>query len=245
MGKKVKKTKGKKKTTSTRKRTETTFMTLDLHTHSKYSMDGNMTIRQISKVVKKMGLGGFALTDHNSVKGHSDLEKLKKSGLLMVPGIEVSSEQGHILGYGISVEIPSGLSVQETVERIIDAGGMPVSAHPYRKVTGIGEKAVVDADFKVIEAFNGRTTSRNNRKAVLLASKIAAAVTGGSDAHTPEEIGNGQTIVVEPVESVDELLECIRKGGTRAAGTEPSIGKVVGDATNNIYRYIKRGMKKM
>jgi predicted metal-dependent phosphoesterase TrpH len=245
MGKKVTKAKGKKTKGPRPKDTQTSFMTLDLHIHSRYSSDGSMTIPSIAKVVKKQGLNGFAITDHNSVKGHSKFEDLKDMDLLMVPGIEVSSEKGHILGYGLSVEIPKGLSVQETVERIVEAGGMPVAAHPYRSVTGIGEKAVIDADFKVVEAFNGRTTSRCNRKAVLLASKIAAAVTGGSDAHGPEEIGNGQTVLLNPVETVDELLECIRKGGSRAAGTEPSMGKVVGDATSNVYRYIKRGMKKM
>jgi predicted metal-dependent phosphoesterase TrpH len=243
------KAKGGRKDTGTkrtkgRKKKRTPFMRLDLHIHSKYSIDSPLTVRTIARRAKAIGLGGFALTDHNSVRGHRRFADVKGTGLLMVPGIEISAIEGHILAYGISSRIPRGLSTEETVDRIIAAGGMPVAAHPYRKVTGIGEKAVHQGGFKVVEVFNGRTTTRNNRKAVLLASKIAAGVTGGSDSHSLEEIGNGYTIVFERVDTVDDLLECIRKGRTRAEGTEPPMSKVVTDATGNVYNYFRRGMKR-
>ena len=61
-----------------------------------------------------------------------------------------------------------------------------VSEPTYRRTAqAFGEKGVIDAEVKVVGGFKGRTTSRANRKAVLLASKMAAAVTGGSDAHGP------------------------------------------------------------
>ena len=78
-------------------------MKLDLHIHSKYSPDGRMEIEDIIKTAKARGLDGVAVTDHNSVKGGlSALEFCKGSDFLVIPGIEVSTTKGHVLGLGVA-----------------------------------------------------------------------------------------------------------------------------------------------
>ena len=74
----------------------------DLHTHSVYS-DGTCTPAELIALAKDAGLSAIALTDHNTVSGiPSFLEAGKDTGVVAVPGIEVSSDfsgtELHIVG---------------------------------------------------------------------------------------------------------------------------------------------------
>lgn len=74
----------------------------DLHTHSIYS-DGTCTPAELIDLAKAAGLSAIALTDHNTVSGiPAFLEAGKDSGIILVPGIEVSSDfmgtELHIVG---------------------------------------------------------------------------------------------------------------------------------------------------
>ena len=74
----------------------------DLHTHSIYS-DGTCTPAELIDLAKAAGLSAIALTDHNTVSGiPAFLEAGKDSGIVTVPGIEVSSDymgiELHIVG---------------------------------------------------------------------------------------------------------------------------------------------------
>ena len=74
----------------------------DLHTHSIYS-DGTCTPAELIDLAKAVGLSAIALTDHNTVSGiPAFLEAGKDSGIILVPGIEVSSDfmgtELHIVG---------------------------------------------------------------------------------------------------------------------------------------------------
>lgn len=74
----------------------------DLHTHSVYS-DGTCTPAELIALAKDAGLSAIALTDHNTVSGiPSFLEAGKDTGIVAVPGIEVSSDfsgtELHIVG---------------------------------------------------------------------------------------------------------------------------------------------------
>ena len=74
----------------------------DLHTHSIYS-DGTCTPAELIDLAKAAGLSAIALTDHNTVSGiPAFIEAGKDSGVILVPGIEVSSDymgtELHIVG---------------------------------------------------------------------------------------------------------------------------------------------------
>lgn len=74
----------------------------DLHTHSIYS-DGTSTPDELIRLAREAGLCAVALTDHNTVSGIPHfLRAAEGSGILAVPGIEVSSDylgnELHIVG---------------------------------------------------------------------------------------------------------------------------------------------------
>jgi predicted metal-dependent phosphoesterase TrpH len=74
----------------------------DLHTHSIYS-DGTSTPEELILLAGQAGLCAIALPDHNTVSGIGHfLKAAKDSGVIAVPGIEVSSDylgnELHIVG---------------------------------------------------------------------------------------------------------------------------------------------------
>ncbi len=56
---------------------------------------------------------------------------------LVIPSVEISTADGHLLAINVTETIQAGLSVEETVERIIDAGGEPIVPHLFRLLSGI------------------------------------------------------------------------------------------------------------
>jgi predicted metal-dependent phosphoesterase TrpH len=218
---------------------------MDLHIHSMYSRDSTMTPQLISKIAIRRKLSGFAITDHNAIRGARKALEFKQKDILFVPGIEVTSDKGHILGLGITELIPKGLSVQDTIDKINEAGGLPIAAHPYRFYTGLGENAVRQAKFKVIEILNSRTTMRGNIKARTLAKELEAGVTGGSDGHKTDEIGRAFTKVPENVATVDDLIEAIMKRRTRVGGMSAGLGEITSNSASNAVNWLGRGMSKM
>ena len=197
-------------------------MQFDLHVHSKYSYDCKSEPNLILKVAKTKGLAGIAITDHNNVKFHISASSYE-TDIIVIPGIEVSTKRGHILGLGIKENIPTGLEVIETIELIKDLGGVAVIAHPFDFLRhGIG-KVVYKLPKTPIETHNGATLfSFMNRKAERWANKMSWPKVGGSDAHRLKDIGLAFTEINEEIETGEELLELIEKGKTSGNGSHLS-----------------------
>ncbi len=90
---------------------------IDLHMHSSVS-DGSDSPAQLLAAVRSAGLGLFALTDHDAIKGCAALRELLEPGdPLFLPGVEFSCRDGegkyHILGYGYDPQSPAILGLVE------------------------------------------------------------------------------------------------------------------------------------
>lgn len=75
----------------------------DLHTHTKIS-DGTLSVKELLKKAKDIGLSGVAITDHDTMEGVPEaLRESKKIGIEFIPGIEFScnfnGDEIHILGF--------------------------------------------------------------------------------------------------------------------------------------------------
>lgn len=80
----------------------------DLHTHSAYS-DGTLMPAEIVAMAKEIGLGGVALTDHNTVAGLPELFRAAQgTGVEAIGGVELSTDYGevelHLVGLFIREE---------------------------------------------------------------------------------------------------------------------------------------------
>src|SRR4030066_2023958 len=106
----------------------------DLHVHSIYSNDSVITPKELVFYAKKRGLTAVAVTDHNQIEGA--LKIAKETDFPIIPGTEVSSLNGHIVGLNVNAPIPKGLSADETVDRIHKAGGIAIACHPFALLKG-------------------------------------------------------------------------------------------------------------
>jgi len=80
---------------------------VDLHIHTTFS-DGDMTPEEMVAEGQKAGLAGIAITDHDEVEGVRAAQAAAAgSGLLIVPGVELSTSDGkndiHVLGYLVDI----------------------------------------------------------------------------------------------------------------------------------------------
>lgn len=86
----------------------------DLHLHSNYS-DGSDSVKELAEQIKHAGITTFALTDHDTVAGCEEMEKLMPEGF--IPAVELTTIAGnikcHILGYGIDYRNPQLLALIE------------------------------------------------------------------------------------------------------------------------------------
>jgi len=199
---------------------------LDLHVHSDRSPDSSLDLGTIVGRIRALGLQGFALTDHNSVAGHPALLDMARAhpDLLFVPGVEVSTIEGHLLGYGVDEAPPPRRPLAETVLWIRERGGEPVLAHPFRWSHGVGEKAAREADVRAVEGLNGQTSQRANRSALEIARQRGLAVIGGSDGHTVRGLGTAYTTLQDRPATVADVLEAIRRGRVGVGGTSLGLG---------------------
>jgi predicted metal-dependent phosphoesterase TrpH len=193
---------------------------LDLHVHSHHSPDSRMTLEQIVERLPYTGLRGLALTDHNTVRGHAELAELARvhRSYALLPGVEVSTNEGHLLAYGVAELPPPHRPIGETIEWVRSHGGEPVLAHPFRWAHGVGRQITESSAVPAIEVRNGHNSDVANARAELIAARRTLGMTGGSDAHAIPELGRSFTQFPEDALTIDDLLEAIRRGRTSAGG---------------------------
>lgn len=90
-------------------------MKCDLHIHTSHSYDSNSPPKEM---VRAAGIDCLAITDHGEVKGSAEAQQFAFSlPILIIPGIEVKSKEGDILGLNVKKIIPNGLSAKETIKK--------------------------------------------------------------------------------------------------------------------------------
>ena len=124
---------------------------VDLHVHTVYSSDAFTTLKELVNYSKQRGLHGVAITDHDTIDGLQEFSRI--AGLLVIPGVEITTSQGHVLALNINTPFESGLSFAETIDHIHDAGGLAAAAHPTAFFKGISEEQL-NQNFDAIEVIN-------------------------------------------------------------------------------------------
>ena len=183
---------------------------IDMHVHTCYSADSLITPEELVFYAKKRGLDGVAITDHDRVDGA--LKIAAETDFLVVPGIEISSSDGHVVGLNVTERVPGKLGARETVNRIHDAGGIAVACHP----TGLFKGSLgkhTDSSFDAVEVINSSAIpfSYASRQSMKIASRLGKPGLAGSDAHYGPEIGCAYTVVnAEP--DANAVVKAIGKG---------------------------------
>ena len=192
------------------------ILRLDLHVHSHYSADCLVPLEQLVSAARRAGLDGIALTDHNELAGALRLASMVDDGFRVIPGEEIATSEGEIIGLFLSQRIPPGLSPRETIARIKDQGGLVYIPHPVARGVPprLRWRALVDLlpEVDILEGFNSRVPLvRDDHRARALAIAHGKAIGAGSDAHFPFEYGRGW-VEIEDFRSPEEFLANLRRG---------------------------------
>ena len=203
-------------------------MNLDPHIHSCYSGDCQSKPKDIIKQAIFLGLDVIAISDHNTTKGSKiAISEAKDKNINIVPSIEISSSQGHILGFGVDENIPKDLASKDTIDKIHENGGIAIIPHPYSFYrNGLMSKFKNDKlHFDAVETKNARyIIGYSNYRSKKLAKGKKVAEIGASDSHFIGSIGNCYTEIkdIDSDCTTDEIIDAIISRKTIAKGHKTS-----------------------
>lgn len=211
---------------------------IDTHIHERtYSSDSNLALEDIVSKAIKMGLNGICITDHES-NGLRDTAQAysKKTGFLIIVGAEILTHEGDLTVFGVDHLPPEKMHAQEIIDLTLEAGGVAISAHPFRQNNrGMGNSIRQVKGLSGIEAFNGSTTPHNNLYAYGLSAELALPAFGASDAHKIEAVGKYATEFSGRIRDTADFIKAVKAGDTC-----PAVYTETGYETINIYHRLHK-----
>ena len=202
-------------------------MLIDMHTHTAaHSYDAIQSPDELFLEARGLGLDGLCLTEHDAFWDHDELARLgRRYGILLFPGSEINTEDGHFLVFGLKKYVFGMHKLAFLSQQVESAGGVIVAAHPYRR-RGVGRLAAVsqasilkqtakEKTFRychAMETLNGRGSRVENAFSIKLAHAVSLPGVGGSDSHSPGDLGMCATQFKTRINDLDDLISAVRFG---------------------------------
>jgi len=182
------------------------------------------TVAQVLEYVEhQTDLDVVAITDHEDVLGGLRARELAASRgyrVEVIPGAEITTLQGHVLGLFIEATPRPFRRVESTLEMIHGQDGLAIAPHPLSWMTRSISERTLDrleinndgASFDGIETANPSPAGlRTRARAIRLnAERWHLPETGSSDAHHLAHIGTGWTLFAGS--TAEELRVAFRSG---------------------------------
>jgi predicted metal-dependent phosphoesterase TrpH len=213
---------------------------VDLHTHTRFfhGFAGRPTAfdplgaRLLGRWAKRRGLDAVAVTNHD-YRYDAAADAIESAGVTALPGIEVSTDAGHLLVLGADPPErtePGARSAREAVALAHDRGCVAVVAHPFRH----SRLRHSTAPFDAMEC-NGKHPA-THAKVRAVAERRGLPVTGGSDAHYPFEVGRGYTEVEAPELTPEAVADAVRDGRVAPRYRVRRVDRVLNPLYDRIHR---------
>jgi predicted metal-dependent phosphoesterase TrpH len=208
-----------------------TTVRFDPHVHSAASYDATVPVDRLLERAASVGLDAVAVTDHDAIAASlRAVERAPDHGVVAVPGVEVSTADGHLLALGVESRPDPDRSLPVTVDAVRALGGVSVVPHPFQRSRhGASAAAVEDADPDAVEVLNAHTLlGVRNGQARSFARRHGFPGVGASDAHAASLVGRGYTDVVVYAEgpvTAEDLLDGLRRGRTTPGGRRTTAGQ--------------------
>ena len=182
-----------------------------------------MTPDELIQRAKFVGLDGVCLTEHNQLWSVEALGKLmSKHDFLVLGGVEVDTDCGHIVVFGLHQSVLNVYRIEELRELVDEAGGVMIAAHPFRYAlpqhsnptlsveTASQQRAFQFVD--AIEVYGGMSSMTEGNLAARVSDHLKLKAVAGSDAHAILQVGQCFTIFANRIEDERELITEIKQG---------------------------------
>lgn len=211
------------------------YKRLELHNHTMES-DGNITPEELVEIMARDDVDAFAITDHNTISGHSKIKKLlRRPGLDIscIYGMECTTYYGHILCLNLKEYVPWENINKHKPEQLFASarakGALVGIAHPLSYGYPFARGCRFDMEisdynsFDFIEIFNNSEPLREvNERGLrwwedLVLNGYSLSSTSGMDLHRRANMGNRYATFIEGEPGGDierELDTAVRNGKT-------------------------------
>ncbi|MCP4692343.1 MAG: PHP domain-containing protein [Desulfobacterales bacterium] len=201
--------------------TEKYVFRVDLHVHTRrYSQCAELLDPgQLGARIRKRGLYGVVITEHDALWGKSEIESLNEGlgSIKIFRGVEVSTESGHFVVIGLDSMngIAPGISVKALIEKAkpMEAAVILVHHHlVYSNIQNPIPAAEMPDGIDAIEVASTTTFDEKQADASRIARLRGWTEVAGSDAHALDNVGETFTAFAEPFSSEKELARAIIEG---------------------------------
>lgn len=199
-------------------------MRLDTHVHT--SPGSRCSVLSIGEYLREAGAKGLqaiCVTNHGDMSDYDRLAAVGPAGVLVIPGVEISSELGDFLVYSADLMFLRGLTpLMQLPDRMSRPKATAVVwAHPFAGIGGGRAPAEfieqVARQVDGIEVFNGNWPDQEaSSRAREAAARYRLAEMGGSDTHRPGQLLRCYTILNGDISGVEDLVNAILGGETEA-----------------------------
>ena len=116
-----------------------------------------MRAAAIAEQAAARGLDGICLTEHNALWSDEEARALsERSGVRVLPGMELGTDVGHVLVFGLPRFTPELLAIESLLPIVAAEGAAMALAHPMRPFSGrLPGWTQMSEWFHALEAING------------------------------------------------------------------------------------------
>ncbi len=226
----------------------------DTHVHtSEVSRCASISGADTADFFKSLGYSGFFVTDHffnanttvpKSGMSWTDRVDMFQTGYLAAKkrgdeigidvffGWEYTFGGSDLLTYGLGaewlLENPDVCEwhVKDYCDRVHNAGGYIVHAHPFREADYINMIRLIPRKVDAVEIFNANHDGDfENNMAEFYASSYNLAVSGGSDFHFTNQYRFGGIKTDEPIKSVSDFINAVKSRNVEIVCVDNNIVK--------------------
>src|SRR6185312_1938445 len=207
-------------------------MLIDLHSHTwPRSHDSVLNPDDLIVRAKQGGLDAIVFTEHDTVWDFKSIEELRaKHNFLVLAGVEISTDDGHILAFGIDKYVFGMHRSKELASYVERADGALVAAHPYRRqmpwfsrndeeYRNALEKASRNPAYQYVQAleeWNGRGSDKENEFSKRLCDMMKLPGKAGTASHSISDVGKCATYFEAEIHDERELITALKSGAYHA-----------------------------
>ena len=216
----------------------------DLHLHTLAS-DGLIGARDLVDFVEhQTDLDVIAVTDHDETSAAAEASDWATHAgyrVQVIPGVEVTTRDGHLLALFLTERPPALRSLRVTAEWVRERGGLCIVPHPFTRwthslsATALAAALAIPGLICSVEVLNASLAGRASRpRALALAERHGLAQVGSSDAHMVAMIGLARTRFEGS--TAEELRNALEHATTVAEGRFATPAEMAAEAIPQLAR---------